>query len=60
MATLICIGVGNQEYLDLVIPNQKRGDLFAWAALEGKGIQTKPGTVEVIKISGVAIRQLCI
>lgn len=58
VATLICIGVGNQEYLDLVIPNQKRGDLFGWAALEGKGIQTKPGTVEVTKISGVAIRQL--
>ena len=58
VATLICIGVGNQEYLDLVIPNQKRGDLFGWAALEGKGIQTKPGTVEVTKISGVAIRQM--
>lgn len=58
VATLICIGVGNHEYLDLVIPNQKRGDLLGWAALEGKGIQTKPGTVEVTKITGVAIRQL--
>ena len=42
----------------MVIPNQKRGDLLGWAALEGKGIQTKPGTVEVTKITGVAIRQL--
>ena len=58
VATLICIGIGNREYLDLVIPNQKRGDLFGWAALEGKGIQTKPGTVEVTRISGVAIKML--
>jgi hypothetical protein len=58
VATLICIGIGNREYLDLVIPNQKRGDLFGWAVLEGKGIQTKPGTVEVTKINGVAIRLL--
>jgi DNA polymerase III alpha subunit len=58
VATLICIGVGNREYIDLVIPNQRRGDLFSWAVVEGKGIQTKPGTVEVIKISGVAIRML--
>jgi hypothetical protein len=58
VATLICIGIGNREYLDLVIPNQKRGDLFGWPALEGKGIQTKPGTVEVTRISGVAIKML--
>jgi len=57
-ATLICIGIGNREYLDLVIPNQRRGDLLGWAALEGKGIQTKPGTVEVTRISGVAIKML--
>jgi hypothetical protein len=28
------------------------------AALEGRGIQTKPGTVEAIKISGVSIKTL--
>ena len=35
-----------------------KGDLFSWAVVEGKGIQTKPATVEVTKISGVAIRLL--
>jgi error-prone DNA polymerase len=58
IATLICLGIGNREYLDLVIPDQKRGDLFAWATLEGKGIQVKPGTVQVTKISGLAIKNL--
>lgn len=57
-STLICIGTGNREYIDLVIPNEKRSDLFAWAALEGRGIETKPGTVEVTKISGVSIKTL--
>jgi hypothetical protein len=52
------LGIGNREYLDLVIPDQKRGDLFAWATLEGKGIQVKPGTVQVTKISGLAIKNL--
>jgi hypothetical protein len=59
VCTLICLGVGNREYLDIVIPNQKRGDLFGWAALEGRGIQTKPGTVEATKVSGVSIKNLC-
>jgi hypothetical protein len=52
------LGIGNREYLDLVIPDQKRGDLFAWATLEGKGIQVKPGTVQVTKINGLAIKNL--
>jgi len=58
VATLICIGVGNREYIDLVIPEAKRNDLFNWAVLEGKGIQTKPGTIEVSKIKGIAINKL--
>ena len=58
VATLICLGIGNREYLDLVIPDQKRGDLFAWAVLEGKGIQVKPGTIQVTKINGLAIKNL--
>jgi error-prone DNA polymerase len=58
VCTLICLGVANREYVDLIIPNQKRGDLFSWAALEGKGIQTKPGTIEVTKIHGISIKTL--
>jgi len=38
-----------------VIPEAKRSDLFNWAVLEGKGVQTKPGTIEVSKIKGIAI-----
>lgn len=58
VCTLICLGIGNREYLDIIIPNQKRGDLLAWAVVEGRGIQTKPGTVEATKISGVSIKNL--
>ena len=58
VATLICIGTGNREYIDLVISNQKRGDLFGWAVVEGKGVLRKPGTVDVTSIHGLAIRIL--
>jgi len=58
IATLICLGIGNRDFVDLVIPDQKRGDLFAWAVLEGKGIQVKPGTVQVIKINGLPVKNL--
>jgi DNA polymerase III alpha subunit len=55
-ATLICIGTDNNEYVDLVIPDQTRGDLFGYVAIEGKGRITKEApmlTVEVDKIKGI-------
>jgi error-prone DNA polymerase len=53
--TLICLGVANREYIDLIIPNSKRNHLFRWAVLEGSGIMKKEGSVEVMKIHGVSI-----
>jgi hypothetical protein len=58
VCTLICIGVDNQKYIDLVMSEEKRSDLFKWAVLEGYGVMTKPDTIEVIKINGVALSKL--
>ncbi len=56
--TLICLGVENRRYIDLVIPDAHRKDLFSWAVLEGSGLVTKQDTVEVSKIHGVALKAL--
>jgi DNA polymerase III alpha subunit len=56
--TLICLGVDNKKYIDLVIPEQARNDLFQWAILEGAGILTKLDTVEVTKIKGISLSKL--
>jgi hypothetical protein len=53
--TLICLGVSNRSYVDLVIPKVQRSDLFRWAVLEGSGIMTKQDTIEVESIHGVSI-----
>ncbi len=56
--TLICLGVGNRNYIDLVIPGNHRTDLFKWAVLEGYGLLTKPDTYEVTKIHGISLSKL--
>ncbi len=56
--TLICLGVANREYIDLVIPKNHRSDLFRWAVLEGVGIQTKEATIEVESIHGVSLKSI--
>jgi hypothetical protein len=53
--TLICLGVANRHYIDLVIPETHRSDLFRWAQLEGEGVQTKEDTFEVTKIKGISL-----
>ncbi len=58
VCTLICVGVDNQKYVDLVIPEQKRSDLLRWAIVEGCGIMTKLDTLEVIKINGISLKML--
>jgi hypothetical protein len=58
VCTLICIGVDNQKYIDLIIPEQKRSDLFSYAILEGYGIMTKLDTIEVTKINGISLNKL--
>jgi DNA polymerase III alpha subunit len=56
--TLVCLGVDNRKYIDLVFPEKHRSDLFSWAVLEGAGILTKPDTVEVTKIHGISLSTL--
>jgi DNA polymerase III alpha subunit len=56
--TLICLGIDNKTYIDLVIPGNKRHDLFRWAVLEGKGVLTKPDTYEVLDIKGISLGKL--
>lgn len=56
--TLICLGIENRRYIDLVIPEKHRSDLFRWAVLEGEGILTKEDTVEITKIHGVSLQKL--
>jgi len=58
VCTLICIGVDNQRFIDLVLPEQKRSDLFSWAILQGYGIMTKTDTIEVTTIHGISLRKL--
>jgi DNA polymerase III alpha subunit len=56
--TMICLGVENRRYIDLIIPEKHRSDLFRWAVLEGEGILTKEDTVEVTKIHGLSLQRL--
>ncbi len=57
--TLLCVGVGNREYVDVVIPNAHRGDLFRYAVIEGTGLLTNRSgieSVEVQTIRGVSLK----
>lgn len=61
IATLMTIGVDNRHYIDIVIPDKSRNDLFRYAAVEGKGtLQVHNGieTVTVESISPVSYRNL--
>jgi hypothetical protein len=58
--TVICVGVGNQQYVDLVVEG-KRSDLLSYFAVSGIGILSKRGCVETInveRISGVSMAAL--
>ncbi len=56
--TLICLGIGNQKYIDLVIPKHHRSELFRWYILEGSGILTRTDTIEVTSIHGVSLTKI--
>jgi DNA polymerase-3 subunit alpha len=56
--TLICLGVANKRYIDLVLPGKRRSDLFKWAVLEGDGILKKADSVDVSHIRGVSLQSL--
>jgi hypothetical protein len=63
LATLLTIGVANRKFIDLVIPEKARNDLFRYAAVEGKGSLSKQGQIETItveSISHVSYKQLLI
>jgi hypothetical protein len=58
--TVICVGVGNQQYVDLVVEG-KRSDLLSYFAVSGIGILSKRGCIETInveRISGVSMAAL--
>jgi len=60
-ATLLTIGISNRQFIDLVIPDKARNDLFRYAAVEGKGQLSKQGQIESIiveSISPVSYKQL--
>ena len=56
--TLICLGIGNRKYIDLVIPKHHRSELFRWYILEGSGILTRTDTIEVTSIHGVSLTKI--
>jgi DNA polymerase III alpha subunit len=59
--TFITVGYDNQKYLELVIPNKKRTDLFYYSILEGKGILQKDGIIESVlikEIKGIPLKEV--
>lgn len=54
LATLLTIGVANRHYIDLVIPDKARGELFRYAAVEGKGTLQKNGAIETITVDSIS------
>jgi DNA polymerase III alpha subunit len=61
--SLFCIGIGNSQYLDLVVSGSGRHELFNWSILEGEGILKESRSkllqsVEVEKLRGVSLSKL--
>lgn len=59
--TFLCIGIENQRYIDITVPDKTRYDLFSYAMVEGVGTYTKDGPIETIiaeKIHGVSVRDV--
>ena len=53
LVSLLTIGVANSRYVDLVIPDVARDDLFKWGVVEGKGQYEKKGLVETIAVDSI-------
>lgn len=61
LVTLLTIGVENGRYIDLVLPDVARDDLFKWGVVEGVGQYELKGKVESIlveRIKGVSYDSL--
>ena len=59
--TFLTIGYDNQKFLELVIPNKKRTDLFYYVMVEGKGILQKDGVLESVivkEIKGISLKYI--
>jgi DNA polymerase III alpha subunit len=58
--TLLCIGVANGVYYDLVIANNARNDLFRWGMVEGKGFlrEEQKNTIDILNIHGKSLKSL--
>jgi len=59
--TFITIGYENQKYVELVIANKKRTDLFYYTMVEGTGLLQRDGTIESIMvkdIKGVSLKEI--
>ncbi len=59
VCTLVCIGIENSRYYDLVLADVARSDLFRWCVLEGKGILREGSqTIDIETIRGVSLTSL--
>lgn len=58
VATLLCIGTANRQYMDLVISQKERHDVFSYALVEGTGTMEKPGQIDVKSIRGCSLKRL--
>lgn len=57
--TLLCIGVANGVFYDLVFADVSRGDLFRWCAVEGRGFLREGSlTIDIQTIRGVSLTSL--
>ena len=61
LCTLLCIGVENGVFYDLVLANESRNDLLRWAVVEGKGFlrESQKNTIDIESIHGVSLKKLC-
>ena len=53
LVSLITIGVDNQRYVDLVIPDEDKHEVFGYTFVEGKGTYEKRGFVETVQVESV-------
>lgn len=51
--TFISIGVGNRRYVDITIPDKSRYDLFSNAMVEGTGVYSIEGPIELISVKTI-------
>ena len=57
-ATMVCIGIGNKRYMDLLIPEKRRSDLFHYFLVEGTGFLVQKDGIEHIEVQRVRGKSL--